>query len=148
MRKAILVPIMLAALVSGCKTAVVYKDNLDKTVTLKQLQHGWVIINYWDTWCHACKEEIPMFNKFYRANKSKTQLYGVNYSGLIGEKLQKAMNVFHFKFPVLQQNPAADLHLPGMEVVPTTFILHDGKLVKTLQGPQNAKSLEESSSSK
>jgi cytochrome c biogenesis protein CcmG/thiol:disulfide interchange protein DsbE len=42
------------------------EDSAGKTVTLKQLRGKIVLLDFWATWCHGCKEEIPWFSEFAR----------------------------------------------------------------------------------
>jgi peroxiredoxin len=40
------------------------KDSSGKTVTLKDFRGKVVLLDFWATWCHGCKEEIPWFSAF------------------------------------------------------------------------------------
>lgn len=42
------------------------KDSTGKTVKLKQYRGNIVVLDFWATWCHGCKEEIPWFSEFER----------------------------------------------------------------------------------
>jgi peroxiredoxin len=42
------------------------KDSSGKTVKLKKLRGKVVLLDFWATWCHGCKEEIPWFVEFER----------------------------------------------------------------------------------
>lgn len=42
------------------------KDSAGKTVTLKKYRGKVVLLDFWATWCHGCKEEIPWFAEFER----------------------------------------------------------------------------------
>src|SRR5450432_2625713 len=41
-------------------------DANGKTVSLKQYRGKVVLLDFWATWCHGCKEEIPWFADFER----------------------------------------------------------------------------------
>src|SRR5215467_3295375 len=41
-------------------------DSSEKTVTLKQYRGKVVLLDFWATWCHGCKEEIPWFAEFQK----------------------------------------------------------------------------------
>jgi cytochrome c biogenesis protein CcmG/thiol:disulfide interchange protein DsbE len=41
-------------------------DSNGKTVSLKDYQGKIVLLDFWATWCHGCKEEIPWFAEFER----------------------------------------------------------------------------------
>jgi thiol-disulfide isomerase/thioredoxin len=47
------------------------KDSNGRTVTLKNYRGKVVLLDFWATWCHGCKEEIPAFSELqtkYRSN--------------------------------------------------------------------------------
>ena len=42
----------------------VLKDASGKTVQLANYRGKIVLLDFWATWCHGCKEEIPWFSEF------------------------------------------------------------------------------------
>jgi cytochrome c biogenesis protein CcmG/thiol:disulfide interchange protein DsbE len=44
---------------------------LGKTVTLKKYRGKVVLLDFWATWCHGCKEEIPWFAGFQKKYGAK-----------------------------------------------------------------------------
>ena len=42
------------------------KDSGGKTIDLKKFRGKVVLLDFWATWCHGCKEEIPWFAEFDR----------------------------------------------------------------------------------
>lgn len=55
--------------------AFALKDSSGKTVKLKQYRSKVVLLDFWATWCHGCKQEIPWFSGFdktYRAQASRS----------------------------------------------------------------------------
>lgn len=118
-------------------------DSENKAADSSKWQGKWVVINYWATWCDACGQEIPELNSFYQRHQNQIIMYGVNYDNLPLQQLRIAISQMQIRFPVLQSDPAKPLHLPTLNVLPTTFILDpQGNLVKQLVGPQTAKDLE------
>ena len=47
------------------------KDSSGETVTLKKYRGKVVLLDFWATWCHGCKEEIPWFAEFERKYSAK-----------------------------------------------------------------------------
>jgi len=52
-------------------------DSSGKTVTLKTYRGKVVLLDFWATWCHGCKEEIPWFAAFQ-------QKYGAKGFAVVG----------------------------------------------------------------
>lgn len=47
------------------------RDASGKTVNLSQFRGRIVLLDFWATWCHGCKEEIPWFAEFEREYRSQ-----------------------------------------------------------------------------
>lgn len=102
----------------------------------------WLVVNYWAEWCKPCREEIPELNALAENYKTTTSVVGVNFDGITGDALQKQAADLAIDFELLTVDPAQLGHWPKPQVLPTTQIVDpDGKLVKTLIGPQTLESL-------
>jgi peroxiredoxin len=42
------------------------RDNSGKLLSLKQFRGKVVLLDFWATWCHGCKEELPWFSQFQK----------------------------------------------------------------------------------
>ena len=47
------------------------KDTSDNTVSLKDYRGKVILLDFWATWCHGCKEEMPWFSEFERQYTAK-----------------------------------------------------------------------------
>lgn len=88
-----------------------------------------VIVDFWASWCEPCKIELPALNKLHKKYKGKLVVIGVN----VDEKINDA-KAFLKDHPVdfdlvhdAGQKNASEL---GIEKMPTSFILSNGKIVK------------------
>lgn len=102
----------------------------------------WLVVNYWAEWCKPCREEIPALNALATTHRSTTSVVGVNFDGVAGDALIQQAAALGIGFELLAVDPAQLGHWPKPQVLPTTQIVDpDGKLVKTLIGPQTLESL-------
>ena len=102
----------------------------------------WMVINYWATWCKPCIEEIPELNTFSAKHIDQIKLFAVDFDNAQGEKLVESTKKMGIEFSVLTQDPHSILGFEKPYALPTTFIFNpEGKLHKTLLGPQTEKSL-------
>lgn len=118
-------------------------DNTSSELNLEKFHGKWVFINYWASWCESCKLEIPELNAFAKKHAGNVVFFGVNYDGLEGSALKRAIAQSHITFTVLTDDPKESLKLGPVNAVPTTFVFDpQGNLVDTLLGPQSQTSLE------
>ena len=108
----------------------------------QQNNQQWQYFNYWASWCKPCIEEIPEFNRLAEELKGQASVYAVNFDGIKGSELQQQASKIGIAFNVLEQDPAQAMGHPKPSVLPSTYIYSpDGKLHKTLIGPQTLESL-------
>ncbi len=62
--------------------AFALEDAAGKTVRLKQYRGKVVLLDFWATWCHGCKEEIPWFSEFQK-------IYGRKGLAVIGVSMDE-----------------------------------------------------------
>jgi thiol-disulfide isomerase/thioredoxin len=102
----------------------------------------WLVINYWAQWCAPCRDEIPELNAFAQQHGATTTVAAVNFDGITGDELQQQARALGIAFELMETDPASRGHWPRPEVLPTTLIVNpEGKLVRTLTGPQTAAAL-------
>ncbi len=95
----------------------------------KKLKGKVVIVDFWASWCEPCKIELPALAKLHKKYKGKLVIIGVN----VDDNLNDA-KTFLKDHPVgfdlvhdKGQKVSAEL---GIEKMPTSFILSNGKIVK------------------
>ncbi len=102
----------------------------------------WTVINYWAVWCAPCREEIPELNTLAERHADVLRVFGVNYDGASGPKLDAAIHELGIKFPVLEKDPQPALGIARPQVLPVTLIIRpNGSLHQLLLGPQTADGL-------
>ena len=131
--------ILLLCSIAGCshKADVTTADG--QTLQLHNLHGKWLVVNYWASWCGHCEKELKDFEAFYQHHKDKVIVLGVNFGEMDNPALKKT---WQYQFPVTAHFPIERYGITHIENLPRTYIFSpDGKLQKTLLGPQTELSL-------
>lgn len=147
-RKVIYLLLVISCLLTaGCNQPALPKavlhDSNGNVVRLADYLGKWVFINYWASWCEPCTKEIPVLNAFYKSQpSSKVIVLGVSYDHATPQQLPQFIKHVGAQFPTLTTDPATQLGFNEIAGLPTTFVIGpNGRLQKTLQGPQSQTSL-------
>lgn len=100
-----------------------------------------VFINYWAVWCAPCIAELPELWTFHNNNRDRAVVYAVNFDNPAVDELIEDIESLNVRIPALIEDPYLALGYPRPEVLPTTYVLKQGVLMKTLVGPQTEDSL-------
>lgn len=103
-----------------------------EVLTLSEQKGGYVLVNFWATWCVWCVEEMPYLQEV--ADRGQIQVWGINMRETVDE-----MNTFvdehNISFPILL-SPDNDTVLAYPGGMPRTFIIGpQGDIVHTIFGP-------------
>jgi|TARA_Y100000310_G_scaffold321335_1_gene378819 thiol-disulfide isomerase/thioredoxin len=119
-----------------------YRDLGGNQGDFADLQGKWVLINYWAVWCKPCREEIPELNAVASQLADSVVVFGVNFDAVSIDQMGTQAKAMGIEFAVLQDDPASLLGYARPEVLPTTYVFDpQGKLVRSLLGPQTLKSI-------
>ncbi len=147
----ILASLTLGLVITGCSggssTAVIGEPapdftlpNLDgESVSLTDFEGRPVLINFWNTGCPPCREEMPYLQEVYDERQgSELVMLTIN----IGQNAATVKSFLHdnnLSLPVLLDADAAVTRRYGMPGIPTTFFIdRDGILrVKVIGGFPN-----------
>ncbi len=132
----------IGLILAGCAEDIGV-DQHGRKVAVERLEGQWLVINYWAQWCAPCRTEIPELNALEKQLKAQSvQVLGVNFDGLLDEKLSQASQDMGITFTVLAQDPAERYQLPRAEVLPVTYIVDpQGRMRERLLGEQTAAGL-------
>lgn len=134
--------IILLICLSSCHKAPDTIDSNNNPVYLSEYKDKWMVINYWATWCKPCLMELPELNAFHAQYGNKVAVLGVNFDGLPNTDIKHFADRLHLTFPLLSNFPGKKFGIDDISSLPVTFIINpQGKLFKTLYGPQTHKSL-------
>jgi thiol-disulfide isomerase/thioredoxin len=114
-----------------------------KTISQGQIQGKWLILQYWANWCDICMGEMPELQFLYNhLDKSKANMYLVNFDGLNKKQLQKIFSQNQINIPSLKGNPAAQYGVHGLNALPVMVVINPkGQVHKVLYGPQSSQTI-------
>jgi len=108
-----------------------------KETTLNDFSGKIVLLNFWATWCAACREEMPEMEKLW----SKLREKGVVIVAVAADKNKKAVREFVKKngitFPVLYDTDGKTRNQYEVLELPTSYIIgRDGKFTAKIIGTE------------
>lgn len=99
------------------------EDSTGKTVNLKNYHGRVLLLDFWATWCHGCKEEIPWFAEFKRKYAAKgLTVVGVSLDDDGWTKVKPFIKSAHIPYQILLGNDATAKKY-GIEAMPDTFLI-------------------------
>lgn len=112
-----------------------FKDEKGAIIDVAQLKGKVLFINFWATWCHPCKAEMPSIQKLYDLFKDNDQIAFLLVE--IDENVQGANDFLKkekLNLPIVYRHgPIPEEWLSG--AIPTTVILDkQGKMVGREEG--------------
>jgi len=112
-------------------------------IALSDYLGGWVVVNYWATWCAPCRKEMPELSQLHDERDDITVL-GLAFEDTDDEAFEMFLAEFRASYPILR----VDVYQPpepfgAPKVLPTTIILDtEGRVVKTFLGPVTREAIE------
>jgi thiol-disulfide isomerase/thioredoxin len=121
------------------------KDLDDKDVSLSQYKGEVVFVNFWATWCEACKVEIPWLIEMHQKYGQKgLVILGVSMDEegksvvapwVAKERFDVGGQKFPMNYPILLGNDAATEKFGGLLGYPTSILIsRDGRIIKRVTG--------------
>jgi peroxiredoxin len=120
-------------------------DSTGASVRLADFRGKVVVLNFWATWCHGCRTEIPWLMEF--ADKYRDQ--GLAVIGVsMDEDGWKAVRPFlrekQINYPVVIGTEQLAQKYGGVEAMPLTYLIdRQGKIAATHVGLAGKQALEE-----
>jgi cytochrome c biogenesis protein CcmG/thiol:disulfide interchange protein DsbE len=93
-----------------------------KTVRLSDFAGTPVVVNFWASYCHPCREEFPMFRKSLAQHGNDFVLLGIDYRDIASDARKFAKDK-HATWPILKDPDNALALAYGVRAVPQTFFI-------------------------
>lgn len=136
---------VIALTLTGCERQHLehpahFKASNGQTIHFPSKEGHFIVLNFWASWCTPCLAEIPDLNELNL--NPELDVVGYNTDNLTPESLQASIKKLNIKYPNLLEDPRDDLDLPGLQGIPTTYILTpEGEWLDPLVGAQSAEKI-------
>jgi peroxiredoxin len=109
----------------------------DRKMSLADLWGRVVLVNFWASWCAACRPEMPIFERLHRDFTTQgLTVLGINFREG-SQTIQQYAKKLDLTFPLLLDPKGEIVSSYGVIGLPTTFIVgRDGRPVALALGPR------------
>ena len=119
-------------------------DSTGKMMTLKQYRGKVVLLDFWATWCHGCKLEIPWFAEFSRKYGDKgVAVVGVSLDSDGWRVVAPFIKSAQVPYQIILGNDVIS-RAYGIENMPDTFLIdREGRVAAVYKGMVDKQNVEE-----
>jgi thiol-disulfide isomerase/thioredoxin len=102
-----------------------------------------VILNFWATWCPPCRAEIPDLVALQDKYRDRLVIIGISEDEAPPEIVKQFAARHNVNYPIVMMTPQLDKMFPGVNALPTSFILdRESRIVQKHVGMLTAKTTE------
>lgn len=115
---------------------VVSGDGADAgdRVSVSGLRGEVVLLDFWASWCHPCRQSIPALNEVHERYGSQIRMYGVNVQPeLRPDGVRAAHRDFGAAFPSLHDARQEAQSLYGVTSIPTLVMIDRDGVVRHVE---------------
>lgn len=128
--------------------SIILKDLYDNEIALSDYKGKIVYLNFWGTWCPACRSELGSLQKLYTAYQESDEVAVLTiingaYRESGSANAKEFMEINELTFPVLYDETGEWFYKYGVSSYPTTFMINqDGSVFGYLEGAINYDAME------
>jgi len=82
-----------------------------------------VLINFWATWCGPCRAEIPDLVALQEKYRDHLQIIGISEDEGPPDVVKRFVEQHKVNYPIVMTSPEIRELFPGVNALPTTFVL-------------------------
>src|SRR5262245_52789207 len=99
------------------------RDLDGRDVSLASLRGKVVLVNFWATWCGPCRAEIPDLIKLQDKYRDRLQIIGISQDEVPPDLVKRFVTDHRMNYPVIMSTPEIEKLFPGVNALPTSFII-------------------------
>ena len=113
------------------------KDMNGKNISLADFRGKIVFLNFWTTWCPACRVEMPSMEKLHQTLKNNDfAMVTINLQESVSQ-VKTFFKKFKLTFTALLDSTGEVGAYFGIRAIPTTYILDKtGRIIGQVSGPR------------
>lgn len=93
---------------------------------------GYVVVNFFASWCTPCEEEAPVLNRLHRDLAGRGTVVGVAWNDLTGDT-RRFLREHRVRYPILRDVDEQLTQDYGVAALPETFVIDPRGRVVALQ---------------
>lgn len=114
------------------------KDLNNNTVSLNDYKGLPVLLFIWATWCLSCKEDIVLFENFFRNYRGALGFLTMVIDGESERRVNQAVRNYGITLPVLLDRREKVARAFGVRMIPTVFLINrDGLMEGMIVGQRD-----------
>jgi len=102
---------------------VAMRDLDGREVSLASLRGKVVLVNFWATWCGPCRAEIPDLVALQEKYRDQLQVIGISQDEVPVDLVRRFAGDHRMNYPVVMSTPEIEKRFPGVNALPTSFIV-------------------------
>jgi thiol-disulfide isomerase/thioredoxin len=103
-----------------------------------------VLLNFWATWCAACRVETPWLVDLQRRHARDLRVVGVLMDDPGARGIAEFLRANRVTYPILLGGKSIAPDYRGARLLPQTFLIdRSGRVIETLTGIESASALED-----